>query len=125
MTTPSYFDAYENLAMTRDGNGVLTVRFHTDGGPMVFTGRTHEDFPRALSIEASDDGATWQTLFRGGTAGRTFTALLQSPEEVPLTFDFSPVSTRYLRLHLLASDETHYWSVAELRVLGSLGISGR
>ena len=48
MTTPSYFDAYENLAMTRDGNGVLTVRFHTDGGPIVFTGRTHEDFPRAL-----------------------------------------------------------------------------
>jgi hypothetical protein len=23
MTTASYFDAYENLAMTRDGNGAL------------------------------------------------------------------------------------------------------
>jgi enoyl-CoA hydratase/carnithine racemase len=55
MTTPSYFDAYENLAMTRDGNGVLTVRFHTGGGPIVFTGRTHEDLPRALEDIALDD----------------------------------------------------------------------
>lgn len=44
----SYFDAYKNLAMTRDDNGVLTVRFHTDGGPIVFTGQTREDFPQAL-----------------------------------------------------------------------------
>jgi enoyl-CoA hydratase/carnithine racemase len=56
MTTASYFDAYENLAMTRDGNGVLTVRFHTGGGPVVFTGRTHEEFPLALEDIALDDG---------------------------------------------------------------------
>jgi enoyl-CoA hydratase/carnithine racemase len=48
MRNPSYFDAYKNLAMSRDGNGVLTLRFHTDDGPIVFTGQTHEDFPRAL-----------------------------------------------------------------------------
>ena len=46
--TPSYFDRYENLAMERTDSGILTVRFHTGGGPIVFTGRTHEDFPRAL-----------------------------------------------------------------------------
>ena len=57
MTTPSYFDAYENLAMTRDGNGVLTVRFHTDGGPIVFTGRTHEDFPKPVAELAA--GRIW------------------------------------------------------------------
>lgn len=56
MTTPSYLDAYENLTMTRDGNGVLTLRFHTGGGPIVFTGRTHEDFSRALEDIALDDG---------------------------------------------------------------------
>jgi enoyl-CoA hydratase/carnithine racemase len=27
---------------------VLIVRFHTDGGPVVFTGQTHEDLPAAL-----------------------------------------------------------------------------
>jgi enoyl-CoA hydratase/carnithine racemase len=32
----------------------LTVRFHTDGGPIVFTGQTHRDLPRALA-EIGDD----------------------------------------------------------------------
>ena len=43
MTNPSYFDRYENLAFSRDDNGVLTMRFHTKGGPIVFTeiGRAH------------------------------------------------------------------------------------
>ena len=48
MGTPTYFDHYKNLAMSRDQNGVLTLRFHTDGGPVVFTGQTHEDLPQAL-----------------------------------------------------------------------------
>jgi enoyl-CoA hydratase/carnithine racemase len=55
MSNPSYFGAYRNLAMSRDDNGVLTLRFHTDGGPIVFTGQTHEDFPRALE-DISLDG---------------------------------------------------------------------
>jgi hypothetical protein len=42
MSNPSYFDAYKNLAMSRDDSGVLTVRFHAGGDPVVFTGRTHE-----------------------------------------------------------------------------------
>ena len=45
---PAYFEAYENLAFSRDEEGVLVLRFHTDGGPVVFTGQTHQDFPVAL-----------------------------------------------------------------------------
>ena len=48
MADPAYFDSYENLAFTRDDDGVLTLRFHTGGGPIVFTGQTHEDLPAAL-----------------------------------------------------------------------------
>ena len=48
MTVPSYFEKYENLAFTRDDHGVLMLRFHTDGGPAVFTGQTHHDLPAAL-----------------------------------------------------------------------------
>jgi enoyl-CoA hydratase/carnithine racemase len=50
MTTsgPAYFDAYENLALSRDEDGVLVLRFHTNGGPIVFTGQTHQDLPAAL-----------------------------------------------------------------------------
>lgn len=55
MTSPSYFDRYENLAFSRDDNGVLTMRFHTNGGPIIFTGQTHEDLPFALEEIAADE----------------------------------------------------------------------
>ena len=48
VTDPAYFTAFANLAMERTPSGVLTVRFHTDGGPATFTGRLHTDLPRAL-----------------------------------------------------------------------------
>ena len=41
MTNPTYFDKYENLAIRRDDDGVLVLRFHTNGGPVVFNGQTH------------------------------------------------------------------------------------
>ena len=52
--TPSYFDSYENLAIERTESGILTVRLHTDGGPIVFTGQTHHDLPRALAEIGAD-----------------------------------------------------------------------
>jgi enoyl-CoA hydratase/carnithine racemase len=48
MSTPAYFEKYENLAFNRDDDGVLVLRFHTNGGPVVFTGQTHQDLPAAL-----------------------------------------------------------------------------
>ena len=52
--TPGYFTRYENLAFERTDDGVLTMRFHTNGGPITFTGQTHEDLPRALEEIALD-----------------------------------------------------------------------
>ena len=54
MTTPAYFGKYENLHFTRADDGVLVLRFHTDEGPIVFTGQTHEDLPAALEEIALD-----------------------------------------------------------------------
>jgi enoyl-CoA hydratase/carnithine racemase len=48
MTEPAYANDYENLAFTRDDDGVLVLRFHTNGGPITFTGQTHSDFTAAL-----------------------------------------------------------------------------
>jgi enoyl-CoA hydratase/carnithine racemase len=56
MSKPAYFDKYENLAFARDDSGVLVMRFHTDGGPIVFTGQTHEDLPAALEDLSLDRG---------------------------------------------------------------------
>src|SRR5580704_18576147 len=53
VTKAAYFDKYEHLAFSRE-DGVLTMRFHTNGGPIVFTGQTHEDLPPALEEIALD-----------------------------------------------------------------------
>jgi enoyl-CoA hydratase/carnithine racemase len=45
---PSYFSAFKNFEFTRTTSGVLTLRFHTDGGPAKFTGQMHSDLPRVL-----------------------------------------------------------------------------
>ena len=37
--TPGYFNRYVNLAMERTESGIVTVRLHTAGGPIVFTGQ--------------------------------------------------------------------------------------
>jgi enoyl-CoA hydratase/carnithine racemase len=52
--TPDYFNRYENLAMERTESGILTVRLHTEGGPIVFTGQTHRDLPHALAEIGAD-----------------------------------------------------------------------
>jgi enoyl-CoA hydratase/carnithine racemase len=51
---PDYFDRYENFALTRSESGVLTLRFHTAGGPVTFTGTTHSQLPRVLEDIAFD-----------------------------------------------------------------------
>ena len=58
MATPPYFGKYENFSFTRDEAGVLVLRFHTNGGPIVFTGQTHHDLPPMLEeISADEDNA--------------------------------------------------------------------
>jgi enoyl-CoA hydratase/carnithine racemase len=54
MMNPPYFDKFQNLALSRDEDGVLLMRFHTDGGPIVFTGQTHQDLPEVLEQIALD-----------------------------------------------------------------------
>lgn len=51
---PAYFEEYESFALSRSASGVLTLRFHTNGGPAIFTGKTHSDLPRLLDDIALD-----------------------------------------------------------------------
>lgn len=73
MRDPAYFSAFENLAMSRTASGVLTLRFHTDGGPATFTGRMHTDLPRAL-YEIGDDRDN-RVLVLTGTGDRFMTEI--------------------------------------------------
>lgn len=65
MSNPSYFSRYENLSFERTEDGILTMRFHTNGGPITFTGQTHEDLPKALEEIALDSDN--QALILTGT----------------------------------------------------------
>ena len=71
VTEPAYFTAFKNLAFSRTPSGVLTVRFHTDGGPATFTGQLHSEFPRAL-YEIGDDRDN-RVLVLTGTGDRFMT----------------------------------------------------
>lgn len=92
MSNPRYFSAYQNLAMSRDGNGVLTVRFHTDGGPITFTGQTHEDFTHALE-EISLDGENRAMVLTG--TGDVFMDQIDGPS---LGEIFKPLAWEKIRV---------------------------
>ncbi len=51
---PAYFTRFEHLKMSRTPEGVLEVRFATNNGPIVFTGKDHHDFVEAFSQIAQD-----------------------------------------------------------------------
>ena len=73
MTEPAYFSAFKNFAFTRTPSGVLTLRFHTEGGPATFTGQVHTDFPRAL-YEIGEDRDN-RVLVLTGTGDRFMTEI--------------------------------------------------
>jgi enoyl-CoA hydratase/carnithine racemase len=39
-----YLNAYHNLKLTRDANGVLVAEFHNNGGPFIMTAQAHTEF---------------------------------------------------------------------------------
>jgi enoyl-CoA hydratase/carnithine racemase len=51
---PDYFTKYENLHMERTASGVLTMRWHTNDGPLVYSRTTEDDLPRALADIGAD-----------------------------------------------------------------------
>ena len=71
MAEPAYFTEFKNLDFSRTLSGVLTLRFHTDGGPATFSGQMHTDFPRALS-EIGEDRDN-RVLVLTGTGDRFMT----------------------------------------------------
>jgi hypothetical protein len=76
------------------------------------------DFPRALTIETSDDEASWVPAWSGGTALLTLSAALERPLDIPLRFPFEARPARFIRLRQTGTEGIYYWSIAEMRVYG-------
>jgi hypothetical protein len=77
------------------------------------------DFPRKLSIDTSIDGQTWSPAWNGATAVLALSTALADPLNIPLPFQFERRPARYVRFTQLGTEDTYYWSVAELRILGA------
>src|ERR1700732_381903 len=43
-----YFNAYQNLKLTRDNQGVMVAEFHTNGGPFIMTAQSHTELVEAF-----------------------------------------------------------------------------
>jgi enoyl-CoA hydratase/carnithine racemase len=80
--TQTYFQRYENFAISRSPSGVLTVRFHTGGKEHTFNGTTHHDFPRLVEDIAYDRDN--KVLVLTGT-GDTFINNIDGPSLGDLT----------------------------------------
>jgi len=45
---PAYFDRYPTIAFERDAQGILTMRLHSDGGPVQYRSQHHSDWVGAF-----------------------------------------------------------------------------
>jgi len=99
---PLYFTAFKNFAITRTPSGVLTLRFHTEGGPATFTGQMHSDFPRAL-YEIGQDRDN-RVLVLTGTGDRFMTDIdgssLDDPTK-PAVWDHTTAEGRRIMQRLV------------------------
>jgi enoyl-CoA hydratase/carnithine racemase len=59
-----YFNAYGNLKLTRDTEGVLVVEFHSNGGPLTFTAEAHTEVVDAF-YRISQDRANKIVILTG------------------------------------------------------------
>jgi enoyl-CoA hydratase/carnithine racemase len=53
-TLNAYRDMFPNARLGRSESGVLEVALHTDGGPLVFNGHTHEQFVELFHAIGAD-----------------------------------------------------------------------
>jgi hypothetical protein len=88
------------------------------GGAELMIAGFVADFPRQLVIETSGDGATWATAWNGNAPAVALSAALEDPLNITMPFQFDRRPARYVRFTQLGTEETYYWSVAEMRIVG-------
>jgi len=59
-----YFTAYQNVKLTRDASGVLTVQLHSGGGPLIMSAQAHTEFVDAF-YRISQDRANKIVILTG------------------------------------------------------------
>jgi enoyl-CoA hydratase/carnithine racemase len=142
VTTPAYARDFAHVAMRRDG-GILELRLHTDGGPLVWGAGPHSELGRCFQVVGSDPenrvivltgtgdsfiralddswvgpmtSEKWQRIFTDGR--RLLTALLDV--EVPVVAAVNGPASVHAELALLsdiviAADTTYFQDAPHFR----------
>jgi hypothetical protein len=103
--------------------GGETINVELDGTHHVTAivlslGTYANQYPRALDVEVSADGATWTSAYSGDTALDAYDAALRSPREIPIALRIDRDGVRYIRLRQTGSEPRTGWTIVELRVIG-------
>jgi enoyl-CoA hydratase/carnithine racemase len=83
---PEYFDRYETMAFERTDRGILSVRLHSEGGPVVYQAAHHRNWAHAFLDIAADRDNRVVILTGTGNAFIDRTAW-DRPIENPETWD--------------------------------------
>ena len=83
---------------------------------VLFLGSYTAQYPRALAVESSQDGARWAAEWSGRTALLTYDAAVREPRAVPLAVPLRGPA-RWIRLRQTAAEPTKGWTIVELRVM--------
>ncbi len=78
---PEYFDAFPNIAMQRTASGVLEVRFHSHGGPFLYSASARTQLLGAFQAIGSDRAN--RVVILTGTAASWCEGFDRSPEVSP------------------------------------------
>jgi len=89
------------------------------GGAELIIAGFVADFPRQLRIETSTDATTWATAWDGNAPAVALSAALEDPLNIAMPFQFERRPARYVRFTQLGTEETYYWSVVEMRIVGA------
>jgi enoyl-CoA hydratase/carnithine racemase len=79
--TPSYFDVFPNIAISRDERGIAEVRLHSHGGPFRFSASARTQLISAFQNLAQDRAN--RVVILTGTGDQWCTEFDRSPEVSP------------------------------------------
>ena len=95
---------------------VTSVR--RDGPRTVIAFDARDEHSAIQRAEYSLDGERWDPAWSGSGALPAFEAAIENPRTVALPFVFPPRAARYVKFTQTATELVHYWSIAELRIVG-------
>lgn len=92
---PAYFDRFPTIAFERDEHGILVMRLHSKGGPVVYQSRHHADWTDAF-YEVGRDRANRLVIITG--TGDAFINQIDWDKPMDSPSDFEAVHSEGKRL---------------------------